>query len=134
MNQMGPLVAACAKQFSKMVDYGDWFLFLSLIAALVVTAVSVIERLAALRKPPVENEAGGGDAGTFFQALQGLITALGQAPAWFAIFLAGLALLWGAPTFYGPDCRVLTPPESENSATPEDPAGNSMQSPGGEKE
>lgn len=77
------------------------FLYLSFGVALIETAITLWSRIFAARRLP---ETGGTtvkavDPGTItklVEALKGLIQSLAAAPAWIAIFLAGLALLWSA--------------------------------------
>lgn len=81
--------------------------------AIVVTTLSVVERLVALNRAPEESEAGGANIPTLLDSTKGLITALGQAPACFVIFLAAILLLWAAPTFFG-NKYVLQPASPPN--------------------
>ncbi len=71
------------------------FLWLALIAALVETGLPLVARWKALRQgkaAPKAREQLSFDG--FLDALAKVLTALKDLPAWVAIFLAGLALVW----------------------------------------
>ena len=115
MTNVDQLSRLCSKEFSTLIWFGNAFLWIALISAVAVTLLTIIERLVALQKAPAETEAGGGGVSTLLDSVKGLVTALGQAPAWFAIFLAAILLLWAAPNFFGAKC-VLLPTDSDKPA------------------
>jgi hypothetical protein len=81
------------------------FLWLSLVVAILETVLTLLSKLHAyLHPPPVsdkppERAAFDLDAwAKFVEALGKLLATLKDLPAWIAIFLAGLALLWTSAT------------------------------------
>lgn len=75
-------------------------------AALVIGVVSAI--IALDRPKPGFGSVRAADAqpiAPILEALKGLIEALGSAPAWFALFLAGIFLLWTAGEVYVDACK-----------------------------
>jgi hypothetical protein len=103
--------AACAGEYRQLMYFGNIFLWIAVIAAVVVTLLSIVERGIAAYKTltaprTAAGEAGGGaDASGFLDSLKGLVSALAQAPPWFAIFLAGVALLWSGTAFSPSACK-----------------------------
>jgi hypothetical protein len=77
----------------------------------------VIERIVAM-KARAASEAGGAGVGTLLDSIKGLVTALAAAPPWFAIFLAGVLLLWCAGKFTPTECRKQLE-TVEHTANPE---------------
>jgi len=57
------------------------------------------------------------DPGTVLQGLKDLIQALVNAPAWFAIFLAGFFLFWLAGSTYVSACKKPEPTTSSSTTT-----------------
>ena len=86
-----------------------------LAAALLLGAASAIKAL--LTKPVGPDDQNklrklgldGQPIGPILEALKGLIDALGKAPAWFALFLAGLFLFWIASNVYVEACKPAEP-------------------------
>jgi len=79
-------------------NFAGLFLLLAAIAALAETAVLVIAKTRALKKEPV-GAPGGTKKESLAPELEGLakvLNALKELPAWVALFLAGLALVWTA--------------------------------------
>ena len=79
------------------------FLWLALIAALAETSVTILAKLASLSARPRSDPADAGNEGMIgnpedwaklVDAFKGLLEGLTKLPAWVAIFLAGMALLW----------------------------------------
>jgi hypothetical protein len=77
------------------------FLLLAAIAALFETALLVIAKWGALKKAPaapadVAAAADMDGLAKVLAAIKDMLLALKELPAWFALFLAGLALVWTA--------------------------------------
>jgi hypothetical protein len=94
-------VAWCGNFAGFALVLAQAFLILALIVALVETAISLWAKLQAARKAPVVADTAAteelpGDAVKVLEALKAVLEALKGLPAWIAIFLAGLALLWMA--------------------------------------
>jgi hypothetical protein len=97
----------CTGEFGTLLGIANFTLWVGVVAAIVISILTVAERIAVLVKKPVVREGAGGSAGvaSFLDALKGLIAALAAAPPWFAIFLAGVLLLWCAGKFTPAECR-----------------------------
>lgn len=83
-----------------------------LIASLVLASASALLTLIqAMKTPAARSAAFAGEmpAAPFIDALKGLVEALTKAPAWFAIFLAGVLLLWMAESIHA-ECKPQAPP------------------------
>lgn len=80
------------------------FLWLAFVVAIAQTLVMILAKLAALNvQPKSTDDAGAGNSGMtadpeawakLVDAFRGLLESLTKLPAWVAIFLAGIALLW----------------------------------------
>jgi CDP-diglyceride synthetase len=130
----------CEGEYEALLLIANVTLWVSIGAAILITLLSVserilavVEKIRAMRKPPVEGAGGGdgagGGASTLLDSLKGLVAALAAAPPWFAIFLAGILLLWSAGKFTPAECRkqreAVEHPASPNDAkahTDETPA------------
>lgn len=97
----------------------NWILWLAvafLAASLLIGAMSAIKALMAKPVEPADASKvktlglDGQPIGPILEALKGLIEALGKAPAWFALFLAGLFLFWLAGDVYVAACKPPSPP------------------------
>ena len=75
--------------------WGRWFIIVALVAA---ALMALAEAIAKFRpsKPKEAMEEKRGLVAESINALKDLLIALGNLPAWFAIFLAGGALIWFA--------------------------------------
>ncbi|HET9638677.1 MAG TPA: hypothetical protein VFP12_05685 [Allosphingosinicella sp.] len=106
-----PEVAAwCANYAGFTLTLAKAFLVLALLVALVETALALWTKLQAVRKAPAVAERSLAESAVdpvkLLDALKGVLEALKGLPAWIAIFLAGLALLWIA----GQEPKACTPP------------------------
>src|ERR1700677_2558395 len=99
--------ARCVGEYGTLLQIANFTLWVSVVAAIIILLLTVVERILAMRKKPVEGAGGGDGAGvaTFLDSLKGLVAALAAAPPWFAIFLAGILLLWFAGRFTPVECR-----------------------------
>jgi hypothetical protein len=83
---------------NDIVDFtfqvGAWFIYVALVAAI---AMAIAEAVARSRKPQ-DGQRGFTitDPAALIGAIKDLLLALGNLPAWFAIFIAGGALIWFA--------------------------------------
>jgi len=82
---------------SRVSDLAGYFLLAALVIAILEIAVPLLMKL--FKRAP-EPEAKDGKSreplGPILDALARLLTALKDLPAWVAVFLAGLALVWTA--------------------------------------
>jgi hypothetical protein len=99
--------AACTREFSTLVDMANVTLWAAIVAAIIITALTIVERLASLWKRRTSPSEAGGSVveGSFLDSLKGVIGALAAAPAWFAILVAGVLLLWCAGKFTPAECN-----------------------------
>lgn len=106
-----PLIALCQTEFASLTAYGNDFMLLALIAAIIATVLSCLERVAAVFRKPTTRLADDNSAApsTVIDSIRNLIVALGSAPAWIVIFFAAALLLWMAPTRYGAGCSAPPP-------------------------
>jgi hypothetical protein len=85
---------------NDIVDFtfqaGKWFIIAALVAALFLALAESISRLKAARAAEGTKGFVPKDLGELIGALKDLLVALGNLPAWFAIFLAGGVLIWFA--------------------------------------
>lgn len=92
------VVAWCADYGNFALDLAKWFLILALAVALIETALLLWGKIKALLAKPqdagADKIADSVDPVTLIKALKDLLETLKGLPAWVAIFLAGLALLW----------------------------------------
>ena len=107
----------CQKLGSFALDWSDWFLWgaLAVGAAEIVVTLHLLVWKAKHGDKDEPKPFTGGAAAAFLTALKGVLEALKGLPAWVAIFLAGLALLWMAGQ--RPDiCKPLPapPPTASN--------------------
>ena len=115
-------VDQCAGQFKLLAEKGHLLLGISIALAAAFAILSLVQliitvgvSLEALRSSDSRQkmaEAGGASATPIpgiLDSVKGLIGALAGAPAWFAVFLAGLTLIWMATLFTPANC-VAPPP------------------------
>jgi hypothetical protein len=96
----------CVNEFATLLQLANFTLWAGVIAAIAISLLTIIERIVAMKKRPLsEAGAGGAGIGTLLDSIKGLVTALAAAPPWFAIFLAGVLLLWCAGKFTPVECR-----------------------------
>src|SRR5687767_11406105 len=101
-------VAACTGKCADLVQitivWGKWFLIAALAVALSSAAVTLWERIrnGGAGGPQLRSAPDGTPLPAVLQALSALIDTLAKAPAWFAMYLAGLALLWVGGTLLSP--------------------------------
>lgn len=101
---------------TDQLDWVFWLAIAFLAASLLLGALSALKSLMA--QPPESedpdkirsSDLNGQAIGPILEALKGLIEALGKAPAWFALFLAGLFLFWLAGNTYVAACKPPPPP------------------------
>lgn len=107
----------CTAEFGTLLGLANFTLWVGVVAAVIISGLTIAERIAVLVKRPAAHEGAGGSAGvaSFFDSLKGLIAALAAAPPWFAIFLAGVLLLWCAGKFTPEQCRQ-TPSHAAQTA------------------
>lgn len=113
--------------FCTNLDTITWLVIAFLAASLLLGIWSAIK---ALKTTPPANIArvqteglDGQPIGPILEALKGLIEALGKAPAWFALFLAGLFLFWLAGSVYVNACKPAeSTPTTQGTQTPRTPA------------
>jgi hypothetical protein len=77
-------------------DLGKWFLIVAVVAALAMAAAEAVAKFTTKQAPPPGKKGLAGGIGDILGPLKDLLVALGNLPAWFAIFLAGGALIWFA--------------------------------------
>ena len=103
----GAILEKCAKELDTLLLVANIFLWVALCTALAISALAVVERLVALLKKPAAAEAGGDvNVPSFLDSLKGLVAALAAAPPWYAIFLAGILLLWFGDRFLPSHCDI----------------------------
>ncbi len=88
-----------------------WIAAAFLSAALLLGLLSAIKALHATGPSGTERRVTDGippAIGPLLEAIKGLIEALGKAPAWFALFLAGLFLFWVAGEIYVDACKATS--------------------------
>lgn len=107
----------CAGWIDEFLGIAYVMLWIALVLGALYVLASVI---GAFRKPPRVD--GREDGGGVIDAVTGLVAALAKAPAWFALFIAGLALLWVASSQIPAICRpagaVVMEPEAEPAESP----------------
>lgn len=130
MNQMVNNAAATTALAQWCSDYSEfalglakWFLIISLVVAVVETAIALWAKFESARKSDAAARGVTASAGAdpaawakLLEALKGVLETLKGLPAWIAIFLAGLALLWIAAR--RPEA-CPQPPARPNAETPE---------------
>jgi hypothetical protein len=88
-------------------DYAQSFLLAALIIAAIWAALEVIARIISMFKANADGRNFAGDGATsILDAVTKLIAALANAPAWFALFVAGLALLLVSPIAVSGACPL----------------------------
>lgn len=103
--EAGAAMSRCLQEFGTLLTIANVTLWVGLIVAILIALLTVLERFAALKKVPAMHEAGGSvGVATYLDSLKGLIAALTAAPPWFAIFLAGVLLLWCSEKFSPDGC------------------------------
>jgi len=99
------------------VLYGIAILFLVLSLGLgVVSAIKAMSAKPAATGQGQQLRTIGPDGlpiGPILEALRAMLEALGKAPAWFALFMAGILLFWLAETVYVDACK---PPVSRSTS------------------
>lgn len=93
ISSLPPQFADDCLRFTRFTfAWGGWFIILAFIAAIVQTVSAVVSMFQ--KTDPNADVAEAGSATALLEALKGVLIALASLPAWVAIFLAGLALLW----------------------------------------
>jgi len=98
MSSATTFIMDCQDQYGELVFWAECFIKLAWWAALIVlfaVGVAAIVKFVKDWQDPAKKLVDGAGS-TLLDSLKGLIDSLKTAPAWFAIFLAGLALLWAA--------------------------------------
>lgn len=142
-----PEAAAWCDNFAGFaLTLAQAFLILALFVALVETAIGLWAKWQAARKAPVVVKEGAispltaAETVKVLEAVKAILEALKGLPAWIAIFLAGLALLWMAGqkpelcTLPGsPGAGTTVNPTTANGANPARPSGqvSNAQAPAG---
>jgi hypothetical protein len=101
---------------SGLFELGWVFILASLIIAMLTALVTLWKSIRA----PAKNKGLVPEIATTLDSLKSLIVALIDAPAWFAIFLAGVALIWLATSVVPNICDLSAsamPPSSKQSQT-----------------
>lgn len=102
-------------------NWVDWFLLLAwwmLIAGLVLgVGYVVVDLLSKWNARKAIANRTGAEAAEILPALGGLIEALTKAPSWFALFAAGLGLIWVASSQIPDMCRQKVTTPTENRST-----------------
>ena len=97
--------------------WGKAFVLLAFVAAIAHIVISSIVAIIEAKKAR-SGERQSVAAEKFLDSLKGVLEALANLPAWVAIFLAGLALLWIAQEYAGKCAPGGAPPPAEaNAAT-----------------
>ena len=102
--------------------YGQTLLWLAIGFLVVALLLGIASSIIALMAARAQRGGGPGpdrvdvlpDPGKLVDALKGLIDALAKAPAWIAIFVGGILLLWMAGSFAG---AVCVPADEEENST-----------------
>ncbi|MEA3064234.1 MAG: hypothetical protein QOJ27_669 [Sphingomonadales bacterium] len=101
----------CANYAGFALTLAKGFLILAFLVALVETALALWAKLQAAKKGPQVAQTAMAESAVdpvkLLEALKALLETLKGLPAWVAIFLAGLALLWIA----GEKPKACAPPE-----------------------
>jgi hypothetical protein len=125
-----PQVAAwCADYAGFALFLAEAFLVLALVVAVVETGIALWAKFVATRPGPVADRMAANaalppvDPIKLIEALKALLETLKGLPAWIAIFLAGLALLWMA----GQTPDICTPPGPSQASQPRAPANSGRQ-------
>lgn len=112
-----------------------WFLIVALVVAVLETGLTLWSKVAAARAAPEGSPArAAADSAAIaklLEALKGLLEALTKLPAWIAIFLAGLALLWISsqqPDACAPGLGRGATSQQQPPDAPGQPTGNQQQS------
>ena len=87
---------ACKELVAFGYEWGGWFIVASFWFAVIGTAVTIILGVVKAWQPggSTRTVPDPGAWAKFLEALKGVLEALAALPAWIAIYLAGLALLW----------------------------------------
>jgi len=122
------MINFCGLHISIVLVIAEILLGAALLLALVGAVMALIVR--GKGEPSTqENAPDASQVAPIIDALKGLIEALGKAPAWFALFLAGLFLFWMATQAYADLCRPTAANPAANQQDPSDPSAN-QQDPG----
>jgi hypothetical protein len=95
--QIRNLTETCIGLKGQLIFFIEAFLWIALVVALLTALADLAVKLAPLFKQqgfPPARTAVPVDPIKFIDALKGLIDALTKAPAWIAMFLAAMGLLW----------------------------------------
>jgi hypothetical protein len=99
--------AKCFTLMSRFLDYADWFIWLALwIAGITAVVAAIVTIINVLRGQKKENPEAGRGVADVITATRDLIDSLAKAPSWFAMFLAGVLLLWIASYAANNQCTV----------------------------
>ena len=125
------LAAACGDAAGLALTLAQGFLILALVVAVLETALALWAKYQAARKGPVvadnalEAIVPAVDPIKLLDALKGLLDTLKALPAWIAIFLAGVLLLWVAGRLASDGCAppatTATAPTTAPAAQPQAP-------------
>lgn len=90
------IITHCAKLVANLNWLGEAFIYLALAVAAVTALIGVVEAIRAMLGTKPEHEQVGvhNSVGTTIDAVTKLIEVLIKAPSWFAMIVAGFALLW----------------------------------------
>jgi hypothetical protein len=100
-------------------DFAGVFLLIAALAAFIETGLLIVAKTRALQQQPTKplaGEASMGDLAKVLEALKNLLLALKDLPAWIAIFLAALALVWTATSAPGLCKPERAPAQLDRSA------------------
>jgi hypothetical protein len=97
----------CKDLAQTLVFLAEAFLWAALIVALLGAIADIAVKLWALLHKPASSDKANlvADPGAFITALKGLIDSLANAPAWIAMFLGGVALIWAAGSLAPAICK-----------------------------
>jgi hypothetical protein len=99
------LAGFCNDYAPTLFDLGWWFVLAALIGGVLLAAVHVYRAATAPAPPPPGDEAGGAvGLPALAGALKELVEVFTKAPAWLALFGAGILLLWMAGNAAPDEC------------------------------
>jgi hypothetical protein len=96
------MATACTNLIGNLLFLGQFFLWVALLLAIVSSFIWVWDQI---KGQPARIA----DAGGFLDSLKGLVEALAKAPPWFAVFVAGAMLIWGANALSKDKCNGYNP-------------------------
>jgi hypothetical protein len=131
-----PTLVMCGKYLPFALSLSKWFLALALLVAVIETALLLAAKLKALlEKPPASDPTraktftdAGIDPVKLIDAVKGLLETLKGLPAWVALFLAGLALLWVAAV-ESQTCKPIIPNQPTGATAGSQPLPTSTTAP-----